>query len=128
MLKSSYGRASIDDDFFPSLLSSCDVPASSYPYMDPATTTTTTATATGTVTTTAAASATCTGPTYTVQSGDACQSIGVANGIATEVFISDNGLDYNCTTLILGEEVCLGDSCDLYQVQTNNTCDAIFGR
>lgn len=96
--------------------------------MDPATTTTATATATGTVTTTAAASATCTGPTYTVQSGDACQSIGVANGIATEVFISDNGLDYNCTTLILGEEVCLGDSCDLYQVQTNNTCDAIFGR
>jgi hypothetical protein len=129
MLESTYGQTRIDEDSFSSLLSSCGVPASSYPYTVPSTvtaTSTATLTSGASVTSATAGAATCTGSDYTVQSGDSCQSIAMAYGIATDNFITDNDLDYNCTTLILGDTVCMGDSCDLYQVQTNDTCTSIL--
>jgi hypothetical protein len=120
MLDSSYGRVRFDPESFSSILSSCGVPASSYPYTNPPT-------ATATATTSAAApNATCSGTLYTVQSGDSCNSIAAANSIATDRFLTANSLDYNCTSLTVGNQVCLGPSCALYQVQPNDTCDSIL--
>jgi hypothetical protein len=96
MLESSYGRVRFDPESFSSILWSCSVSASSYPYTNPPTTT---ATAT---TSAAAPNATCSGTLYTVQSGDTCNSITVANSIATDRFLTTNNLDYNCTTLVVG--------------------------
>lgn len=124
MLDSEYGRIRIDDDSFSSLLSSCGVPASSYPYTDPATTTTITSTATGT--TTSAATATCTGNLYTVGADDTCDSIAKANSLATDRFISVNNLDYNCSSLVAGNRVCVEGSCALYEIKANDTCSGIL--
>lgn len=121
MLDSSYGLVRIDPDSFSSLLSSCGVPASSYPYTVPTSTV-----ATPTSSTTVTATSTCAGTSYTVQEGDSCDSIALANSIATDRFITKNGLDLNCTTLKVGNEICLGASCALYQVQANDTCDSIL--
>ncbi|KAF7183838.1 hypothetical protein CNMCM7691_004260 [Aspergillus felis] len=121
MLGSSYGLVRVDPGSFSSLLSSCGMPASSYPYTVPTSTV-----ATPTSSTTVTATSTCTGTSYTVQEGDSCDSIALANSIATDRFITENGLDLNCSTLKVGNEVCLGASCALYQVQPNDTCDSIL--
>ncbi|ETS82828.1 hypothetical protein PFICI_04704 [Pestalotiopsis fici W106-1] len=122
MLNSDYGRVRFDPDSFSTQLSSCGIAATSYPYTDPPATSTT---ATGTSTTTAPTQ-TCTGTSYVVQSSDTCGSIAQANSIATDRFLSENSLDYNCTTLKTGNTVCLGASCALYEVQPNDTCDSIL--
>lgn len=121
MLGSSYGQVRFDPGSFSSLLSSCGVPASIYPYTTP----TSTASASGT-STASASNATCTGTEYVVQSGDTCESIATAHSIATDRFIMENYLDYNCTALTVGNEVCLGASCALYQIKANDTCDSIL--
>lgn len=125
MLDSDYGRIRIDEDSFSTLLSSCGIPASSYPYTNPDAATVTT-TVTGTGITTSAASATCTGTLYQVTAEDTCDSIAKANSIATDRFISANNLDYNCTSLAAGNQVCLGASCALYEIKTNDTCSGIL--
>jgi len=61
-----------------------------------------------------------------VQADDTCDSIAAANDIATDIFLTQNGLDYNCTTLVVGNEVCLGRSCALYRIKPNDTCDGIL--
>lgn len=121
MLGSTYGRQRIDPGAFSSLLSSCSVPASSYPYSTP---TATSATLSSSATVTAVA--TCTGTSYTVKKDDTCESIASAHDIATDRFITENHLDSNCTTLSAGDDVCLGASCTLYQVQANDTCSSIL--
>ncbi|KAJ5937128.1 hypothetical protein N7454_003574 [Penicillium verhagenii] len=121
MLGSVYGRQRVDPGSFSSLLSSCNVPASSYPYS----TTTSTSTST-TASVTSSAATTCTGTAYTVQDGDTCSSIAAVHDIATDRFITENHLDANCTTLSVGNNVCLGASCDLYQVDMGDTCSSIL--
>ncbi|KAJ5719736.1 hypothetical protein N7493_007314 [Penicillium malachiteum] len=120
MLGSTYGQQRIDSVAFSSLLSSCSVPASSYPYFTP------TATSATLSSTTVTAVATCTGTTYTVESGDTCESISSAHSIAIDRFITENHLDSNCTTLKTGDDVCLGESCTLYEVKANDTCRSIL--
>ncbi len=70
---------------------------------------------------------TCTGTNYTVTSSDTCQSISTANSIAIDRLISANGLDYNCTSLEAGMQLCLGASCALQTVQANQSCTDIIG-
>jgi hypothetical protein len=122
MLDSAYGRLRIDPGSFSSTLSSCSVPASKFPYTNPPTT----APAAPTTTTMAPPNATCSGTPYTVQAGDTCDSIAAANDIATDRFLTQNNLDYNCTTLVVGNGVCLGPSCALYQIKVNDTCNGIL--
>ena len=123
MLESAYGQNRVTPQDFSSLLSSCSVPATSYPYTTPAQTTTATPSLTAT---SAAATAFCTGTPYTVKTGDTCQTIAQANSIATDRFITDNHLDYNCTAIAAGQQVCIPQSCLLYQIKTNDTCDSIL--
>ncbi|GKZ34453.1 hypothetical protein AbraIFM66950_004728 [Aspergillus brasiliensis] len=121
MLGSVYGRQRVDPDSFSSLLSSCSVPGSSYPYSTPTSTSGAT-----TSSTTSSPIATCTGTAYTVQEGDSCDSISEAHKIATDRFITENHFDANCTTMNVGDNVCLGASCSLYQVQLDDTCTSIL--
>lgn len=121
ILDSTYGRVRIDPGSLFSTLSSCGVPASSFPYTQSSTPVTIS-------TTSPAPATTCSSTTYTIRSGDSCESIAVANGIATDRFITQNNLDYNCSKLILGSQVCLGPSCALYQIATNITCDDILAK
>lgn len=120
MLESSYGQMRMNPAEFSSILSSCSVPASSYPYTTPSMTVATT------TSTASAANATCTGTLYTVKTDDTCDSISLANSIATDRFLTQNNLDYNCSNLVVGNQVCLGASCALYQIQANDTCDSIL--
>ncbi|KAL4962768.1 uncharacterized protein BDV14DRAFT_210410 [Aspergillus stella-maris] len=121
MLGSVYGRQRVDPDSFSSLLSSCSVPGSSYPYSTPTSTS-------GSTTSSATSSpiATCTGTAYTVQEGDSCDSILKAHKIATDRFITQNHFDANCSTMNVGDSICLGASCSLYQVQLDDTCSSIL--
>ena len=121
MLGSVYGRQRVDPGSFSSLLSSCSVPALSYPYTTPMSTSSSTAS-----TITSSPVATCTGTAYTVQQGDSCDSIAAAHDIATDRFISENHFDANCTTMAVGDSVCLGASCSLYRVQLDDTCSSIL--
>ena len=73
-----------------------------------------------------AAAAACTGSTYIVVAGDTCLSIATSHGIATDRFIVANGIDYNCTTLKVGNSVCLGPRCQLVAISVNETCDQIL--
>ncbi len=124
MLESAYGLRRVSPGAFSSLLSSCSSPAASYPYTAPApTAATSTVTATAT---SASATAFCTGTPYTVQSGDTCASIAQANSVATDRFITDNHLDYNCTAITPGSQLCIPERCLLYRVQTNDTCTGIL--
>ncbi|PIL32555.1 hypothetical protein GSI_05258 [Ganoderma sinense ZZ0214-1] len=65
--------------------------------------------------------------TYTVKSGDTCQSIAAANSLSFDQLIAINGLDMPCTKLPApGGKICLSGSCPLYTVQTNDTCVGIY--
>ncbi|KAL4745604.1 hypothetical protein BDW72DRAFT_208065 [Aspergillus terricola var. indicus] len=123
MLGSPYGQPRVDSNAFSFLLSSCSILASSYPYTTPTKTSTSASTTMQSATITPT---TCSGTSYAVRESDSCDSIASAHNIATDRFITENNLDLNCTTLSVGDHVCLGDSCALYQVQTNDTCKSIL--
>lgn len=116
LLNSTYGRIKLQPSGFSSLLSSCSAKATLYPYSSISTTTVVAPTASATA---------CSGSTYTVASGDTCQSIARAKSVATDRLITQNDLDYNCTTLTAGMELCLGATCALQTIVMNQTCDAI---
>lgn len=123
MVSSDFGQVKIKPEAFSALLSSCSVPASSYPYTYTSipTATTTTPTTTGEPT----ATATCTGIMYTARLGDTCESISKANSVATDRMIDLNSLDYGCTALTTGTQLCIQDTCNLYTIQQNQTCGDI---
>ncbi|KAJ5175304.1 uncharacterized protein N7482_001181 [Penicillium canariense] len=124
MLDSPYGQVRYSPDTYSSLLSSCGAVASDYPFTDSAVATVL-PTATATATVSAMATATCSSY-YTVASGDTCQSIATANSISTANFIIDNNLSMlNCSVQV-GQQICLGAECALYQVQTNENCSSIL--
>lgn len=124
MLDSPYGQVRYSPDTYSSLLSSCGAVASSYPFTDTAVATVLpSATASATVSVTA--TATCSSY-YIVESGDTCQSIATANSISTANFVIDNNLStLNCSVQV-GQQVCLGAECALYEVQANDTCSSIL--
>lgn len=75
--------------------------------------------------TTASSIPTSTGGTYTARAGDTCQSIAESNSIATDRLITANALDYNCTTLKAGLELCVESTCALHTVEMDQTCSDI---
>lgn len=109
------------EDDFKSILSECAVPADEYPY------TYTPGAPTPTTSEPAAPTPTCGGATYTVVEGDSCESISLAQSVATDRMIMDNYLDSNCTTLAVGLQLCIQDTCTLATIQKNQTCDDIVG-
>ena len=124
MLDSPYGQVRYSPDTYASLLSSCGAAASSYPFTDTAVATVLPA-ATATATVSATTTATC-ASYYTVESGDTCQSIATAHSISTARFVIDNNLStLNCSVPV-GQSVCLGAECALYEVQANDTCSSIL--
>ena len=53
--------------------------------------------------TTAAATSSASGKSYTVVSGDTCESIAKANGVTSAALIAANGIDSNCQGLKIGQ-------------------------
>ncbi|KAL2060600.1 hypothetical protein VTL71DRAFT_9241 [Oculimacula yallundae] len=120
MLSSDYGRVRVKPDAYSSLLANCSTPASKYPY------TYTSTTSSPTITPTGAPAQNCTGTRYTVGASDTCNSIASKNSIATDRFITQNGLDYNCSSIKAGSTVCIGQSCSLRMIKASDTCDIII--
>ena len=116
MLGSVYGRNQISPSGYTSLLSSCSAPTASWPITLPSTSAAPSPTA----------FANCTGTSYTVATGDTCQSIASAHSVAIDRFLTDNSIDRNCSTLTVGSSVCIGASCQLYTVKGNDTCGSIL--
>ncbi|KAJ5727416.1 hypothetical protein N7493_005236 [Penicillium malachiteum] len=124
MLDSPYGQVRYSSDTYSSLLSSCGEVVFSYPFTDIAPATVLPSVA-ASATVSAIATATCSSY-YTVESGDTCQSIATNNSISTANFIMDNNLStVNCSVQV-GQQVCLGAECALYEVQENDTCTSIL--
>jgi hypothetical protein len=110
MLSSDYGRTQFAPAAYSSLLSSCSVPPSSYPYdYTPLPTPTT-----------------CRGSTYVVKDADTCESISIENLVATDRLIQLNHLDYNCSSLTTGSELCIDETCTVYTVKVDDTCQRIY--
>lgn len=126
MMSSDYGRNKFPPAAYSSLLSSCSVPASSYPYTyTPLPTPTATSTITTGSTSPTATPTTCTGKTYVSKKGDTCKSISKANSVSTDHLIDVNKLDYSCSMLSPGTQLCIQDTCTVHTVQANQTCQDI---
>ncbi|KAF7535268.1 hypothetical protein G7054_g5512 [Neopestalotiopsis clavispora] len=118
---SEFGRGLVSEDYFEARASSCSATG----YTITATATSTSATATETANT--RCNVTDTGSTvYTVKDGDSCTSISASQNVSTSLLTSINALDTNCTYLTTGQSLCLPDICNVYLVQTNDTCDSIL--
>ncbi|KAL4940189.1 hypothetical protein BDV06DRAFT_197177 [Aspergillus oleicola] len=125
MMNSDYGRNQFPLAAFSSLLSSCSVPASSYTYSYtplPTATATTTSSTNNPIPTPVA----CRGSTYIVQEADTCESISRSKSIATDRMIQRNNLDYACSSLVVGAQLCIEDTCTIYTVKANDTCSGII--
>lgn len=121
MVSSDYGRQRYPEEDFEDTLSSCSAPASSYTYTytpnptsDPPITTTT-----------PRPEPTCGGTKYTVKEGDTCESVSKANSMATDRMIDVNRLEYTCTELKAGMELCIRDTCKLATIEQDQTCEGI---
>ncbi|RDK37083.1 hypothetical protein M752DRAFT_310156 [Aspergillus phoenicis ATCC 13157] len=125
MMSSDYGRNKFPPAAFSSLLSSCSVPASSYPYTYTPLPTATMTVSTPTSATSTTATPTCTGHIYISKEGDTCKSISKANSVSTDQLIKVNKLDYSCSTLASGMPLCIQDTCTVFTVQQNQTCNDI---
>ncbi|EEU38110.1 uncharacterized protein NECHADRAFT_84350 [Fusarium vanettenii 77-13-4] len=110
-----YAPEVIEDVGFSKLLTSCSADATRYPHS------TATETIPDPVSTTEPVRE-CRGTTHTVKPGDDCDSIANAFGIAIDRFQTENGIDTKCQSMKQGDQVCIGLSCDLRQVQSNETC------
>ena len=123
MQGSDYGRAKLPEEAFKELLGLCSADPSKYPYSY--TPGAPTAPTTPTTTAEPTASPTCGGTKYTVKENDNCESISLANSVATDRMVDVNHLDYNCTTLATGQSLCIKDTCKLATIKMNQTCDDI---
>ncbi|CAE6441256.1 unnamed protein product [Rhizoctonia solani] len=65
------------------------------------------------------------GKTYTVKSGDNCQTIATANNVATNDLIALNSILPGCSSLWVGQVLCLPSACETYTVKSGDTCDSI---
>ncbi|KAL4936502.1 hypothetical protein BDV06DRAFT_233336 [Aspergillus oleicola] len=109
IMSSDYGREQFPLGAYSSLLSSWEVPASSYPYSYTELPTFTPTTSTSNATTSMPTP--CGGTTYTVKDGNTCESISYANSVGTDRMIQRNYLDYYCSSLSLGSEICIEELC-----------------
>ncbi|KAL4805718.1 hypothetical protein BDV18DRAFT_139700 [Aspergillus unguis] len=126
MLESEYGRSRFSDEGFARQLSSCGVPATSYPYTTPTSTGAATASTGSPSASPTSTGRACPGDSYTVAETDTCKSIAAENSIPLGTFLADNSIDQNCTTLRTGSEVCLSPPCSLYTVADGDTCKSII--
>ncbi|KAI1151808.1 hypothetical protein F4825DRAFT_421529 [Nemania diffusa] len=119
MLSSEFGARKITPSGYSSLLSSCAVAPTRYPYTTPS--------SVALPTMTPMPNQTCFGGTYyTIKGGDGCESIAAANNLAIDNFLALNSIDPNCTAIAQGMTVCIRDSCKLYTVQPGDTCKSIL--
>jgi hypothetical protein len=127
MQESPLGRAVYPEANFLSVLSSCSVPASSYPYtFTPGAPTTISSPTTASA---PATTPTCAGTKYRVRKADTCDSISRAQSVSSDRLEYVNHLDYNCTTLVVGQELCIQDTCPLVTIEKNQTCqDLVAGK
>ncbi|KAF8594967.1 hypothetical protein BDV93DRAFT_564879 [Ceratobasidium sp. AG-I] len=65
------------------------------------------------------------GKTYTVKSGDTCQAIAVSQNIGTNDLIAINSILPGCTSIWVGQVLCLPLSCQTYTVKSGDTCNSI---
>ncbi|CAE6504017.1 unnamed protein product [Rhizoctonia solani] len=65
------------------------------------------------------------GKTYTVKSGDNCQTIATASNVATNDLITINSILPGCSSLWVGQVLCLPFACETYTVQSGDTCNSI---
>ncbi|OJJ30807.1 hypothetical protein ASPWEDRAFT_140622 [Aspergillus wentii DTO 134E9] len=126
MVSSDYGRRKLPPKAYSSLQSSCGVPASSYPYNYTPLPTGTPVSGTPTGSASATSTPTCAGQTYVSQGNDTCHSISKTHSISTDRLIEANHLDYACSSLSPGTELCIKDTCTVYTVQSNETCQDII--
>ncbi|RMZ83680.1 hypothetical protein DV738_g1034, partial [Chaetothyriales sp. CBS 135597] len=68
---------------------------------------------------------TCTGTVYSIQPGDDCHKISLAQGIGTEWLLLDNDLFASCHNFPTQGELCLINTCTVYTVLETDTCAAI---
>lgn len=106
---------------FQSTTSSCG--KTGYPLTSPAKYTISSATTSATST---SRPTTVCGSTYTVQSGDTCNSISLAKKVSTFAVVSASGANPACTNLQAGAVLCLPSPCQLYTVQATDTCASIL--
>jgi hypothetical protein len=65
------------------------------------------------------------GNSYTVQSGDNCQAISAAHSVATGTLVAVNNILKDCSNIVVGQSLCLPQTCTTYTVQTGDTCVSI---
>lgn len=129
MQESDYGRSKVPEPDFKELLSVCSVNPTKYPYTYTSTPTIASGSTTTPATTNPASTPSCAGTTYISKQGDTCESISLAQSVATDRLVDVNYLDYSCTTLTAGMKLCIQDTCKLATIQKNETCsDLLFGR
>ncbi|KAI2634138.1 carbohydrate-binding module family 50 protein [Hypomontagnella submonticulosa] len=63
---------------------------------------------------------------YQAQEEDTCDSIAEMYGVATDRFLYQNGMDWNCSQMATDRRMCVGSQCALYKVQENDTCGSIL--
>lgn len=87
-----------------------------------------TATNTGAANSTPTSAPNCTG-SYTVQSGDDCNSVARANNVSTFFLLHDNMLNIYCLNFPgPGASLCLPPHCNIYTVKPGDTCDSIVNK
>ncbi|KAK7958033.1 hypothetical protein PG988_012881 [Apiospora saccharicola] len=65
------------------------------------------------------------GKTYTVVGGDNCGAIAVAQRVSTGTLITLNNILPDCTSLQIGQVLCLPEACTTYSVQSGDSCFGI---
>ena len=60
------------------------------------------------------------------KAGDSCDSIATAKGVSTHSVIKAASTDPDCPTLRVGVPLCLPESCAVYRVQYDDTCESIL--
>ncbi|KLU90629.1 hypothetical protein MAPG_10481 [Magnaporthiopsis poae ATCC 64411] len=118
-----FGDGRVTPESFSTLLSRCGASPTKYTYTHtPLPLPTSTRNATDEV----PPAPTCRGTVYTVKQGDTCASISSASSVATDRLIALNALDYSCSCLAPGTQLCLQDTCTLYTVQPGDTCTTLL--
>ncbi|KAK4032564.1 hypothetical protein C8A01DRAFT_20367 [Parachaetomium inaequale] len=62
---------------------------------------------------------------YTIQAGDTCNSIALAQNVSTFAVYGSHGIT-DCSNLPAGSKLCLLGQCLLHQVHETDTCDSII--
>ncbi|QRW23672.1 LysM domain protein [Rhizoctonia solani] len=66
------------------------------------------------------------GKTYTIKSGDTCQAIAESQNVGTNDLVSINSILPGCTSIQVGQVLCLPSACQTYKVKSGDTCQSII--